>query len=304
MIMQLFMPNYGTRCVFYIAITLIQVSLHVRAYAIDHSCRPFVAADGTSTDKSSMIRSAMAEARKMAILAHNAIVGPEDYFDNSRFLLFPTATWQDFVEVQGASRCHISADQKPSGEAQHESILTTSRPGYYQTLLDWIPWDETSHNSLAADKLTIYCGNANFMPWTDQESKSDWLDVKSSFIVPGPDHGDDLTAGFCDDGGIAETMGNDLIRNPTIIYGEADIRIIVLCEASLVRGSSTDTIARVSRGTLQEMYNAGELYWGRRIVDIGRQVCLSWTLLHELFHVAMPMTSWVSSLPFGCKCGC
>jgi hypothetical protein len=118
----------------------------------------------------------------------------------------------------------------------------------------------------------------------------------------GPYHGFNPTALFCFSGGLipAETLYSGQILNPTGAPGEVDIRIIVLCETLLTRGSSTDTVAQVSRGTLQEMYDNGELYDERAITNIGQQYCVSWQILHELFHAAMPETGWVSHPQCAC----
>jgi hypothetical protein len=108
--MPLSMPNSGPRRVFYIAITLLQMCWHVRAYAIHSSCKTLLLPDGTLVDKSYMIYTSMIEAKDMATLAEEAIVGPIDEYDNSRSVLFMDATIQDYWEVQGKSHYNASDD--------------------------------------------------------------------------------------------------------------------------------------------------------------------------------------------------
>ncbi|KAF2689865.1 hypothetical protein K458DRAFT_412721 [Lentithecium fluviatile CBS 122367] len=241
-------------------ILIFQASSQVQAYAIDHSCKPY---DTDNVDKTTMLSSAMAEAQAMATLAKDAIIGQFDWLDDSKLLLFPLAQQADYVEVQG----------------------------YYQTLLDAIPWSVTELNSLTQDKLTIYCGDANFVPYdTDNALGSSWIDLTTSFVFSGPAHAGSSSANFCGSGAIAQTLNHGHILNPTSNPGESDIQVLILCDAALVKGTSTDTIENVSRGTLKEMYGKGELFLGRAITNIGYQHALSWTVLHELLHAAMTNT--------------
>ena len=168
----------------------------------------------------------------------------------------------------------------------HALNRTNSRPGRYSTLLSTIPWTETEANSLINAKVTVYCGDANFVAFdTDDATGSKWMDLTTAYVFYGPSHSGNANANFCGSGAIAQTLNHGHISNPTANPTESDIQVLILCDAALVRGAATQTTQ--SRGTLQEIYNAGELAVGRSITDIGYQHTLSWTVLHELFHAAL-----------------
>ncbi|KAF2868270.1 hypothetical protein BDV95DRAFT_610232 [Massariosphaeria phaeospora] len=139
--------------------------------------------------------------------------------------------------------------------------------GYYSKVLSQIPWDVTNNQMIALDRVTIYCSDASLIPLDiDNALGESWIDTKSTYVFTDRPHHGNASARFCEEGENAVSL---TARNNNVV---------LLCDAVL---------AGAPRYTVKQKYDLGELTIGLKIQDFA---VVAFTLLHEVFHVALSST--------------
>lgn len=237
----------------------------LRAYVIDGSCHQYSSSNLVPPeDKTAMIRAAMIEAEAMGISASAALLqelsGNRDFWDNSVSLLFEGV---DLHTVNGTDNTSLT----------HLLLTAEFMKDRYNFMLQNTAWAEGTAG------VEIYCGDGNFVPW---EEENQWMDMTSLNIFWGPEHKNDAKAGMCTANVVATLFDSKHLWTPS--ESQTDFHILLLCDKALTAGLAGDT-STGSKSSLTQMNDMGELYLGKSIDDVAYAGLLSFTILHELFHV-------------------
>ncbi len=166
---------------------------------------------------------------------------------------------------------------------------TTAR---FTTAVNSIPWSVTNHNALALDGLTIVCGGDNFFPDV-RAGINAWTDYTDFYTVYSINHHFNNDARLCGSDGIAMTISIAPISPTTPTKGE----IILLCDEALVKGNSPDsTGSQAGVAAISALPGTAGLYPGKLMDDLAYTACLSFTLVHELFHATQMILCQLSFL--------
>ena len=161
-------------------------------------------------------------------------------------------------------------------------ILCFKSAARFQHAADNTPWDITDFQGLVEDKVTIYCGDANFVP-NVQAGPYAWTDMTTFIDIVGLAHNNNPDAPFCSVAGLGATLDSSSNIDPS---SPTEYRIIVLCPGALVRGSSAQSTGSVaSIQALANIQGPAGIYPGKTLDNIAYATCLAFVLLHELMHV-------------------
>ncbi|CAD6589330.1 MAG: hypothetical protein ASARMPREDX12_003727 [Alectoria sarmentosa] len=169
------MALHTTATVLSALISLSRLFSQASAYAIDHSCVPYI---GDGQDKTTMITNGMTAANQMLTHAASVVAGGQGV-DNARNQLFAGATAADLQTVS------------------------------YHT-----PWGITNLQGLVADQVTIYCGGENFAPDVNAGPNA-WTDLTSFITVFGLAHNNAPNAEFCSVAGLGATLDSSSNVDPS-----------------------------------------------------------------------------------------
>lgn len=136
-------------------------------------------------------------------------------------------------------------------------------------------------SDLFSNIITIYCGNTGFVSIGDSNQ---FFVLDPGLVLVGGYHGGDLDAGLVT--GTAVTFNHDYSTDPL----ELPFQMVVLGDQALHAGSSN----LMGLGSISSLTAYDQIIGFDKATDIEQiayQTTMSFTMLHELFHVAESNTS-------------